>query len=542
MGFGYWCKSRESAPAAEHDRTEIAKGNRQMQAFDANGGPRAPALTALLLMLGLVVTGCGNIGDRYERNLANNPPTQPPPTDPPPSQVLAAKIFSPSWARVGLEMELDGSGSTGGTVDQLSYAWSITSAPVGSTAQLQGAQQPVALFVPDVEGAYEFRLVVGRGGESNAAVSATTVVPPATFISRVQTGVLEWTDFNSNTLETIVLDHPVNLDRTLFMMTVRAERTNPRFARYSPTYEFIDDRTIEIRTGSSPNDPMFVSWTVVEFTPETVIGVQRGTVDRGLSPTDQLDIALAKPVDPSRSFVVPLLHQTESVHAYDKENAFTAALSASGATLRLESQGRPIPGNTLSQWQVIEFTADSGVDVRAYILDIAADQEIQRFTIDPVSPRNAFLMSGGNSIGFTNVNFPVRQAFRAYFVDGETIEVQKNNSGITRTDMRAVVYVVSVAGAEVYPYFGSFPIGSAFPVAQPSWAPIDRSSYDPVVMTGWNAFQFVYGATDSTRHTDIMFTVSLNPAADGVQVQRGGVDSTQTLREFSGFVVAWPRN
>jgi hypothetical protein len=490
---------------------------------------------------GILVAGCGNIADKYERNVAGSPPTTSP--EPPPSQQeLGARIFSPSWGRTGLELELDGRGSTGGTPQQLTYLWTLRSAPQGSTATIADASLPVARLLPDLEGQYEIGLEVRRGTESDSASSITTVVGPVNFISRVQTGLVEWTDFDSNTVEIVTLDHEVDPSRSLFMMTVRAERINPRFARYTPTYEFIDNRTIQIRTGSTPNDPMYVAWTVVEFDPAAVIGVQRGTVDRGLGDSELTEIALARPVDPRRSLVVPNLHQTQSVHTYELPNAFTARLTDDGAAIRLQSIGRPDPGTTLSQWQVVEFAQDSGVDVQPLELLVRPSPEFQRFKFEPVSLRNTFVMGGGTRIVSANTTFPVRQAHLAYLIDPETIEIRKSVNGSNPAEYFIQLYVVSVAGAEVYPFGGVFPDGSAFPETQPSWNPIDRAAFDPVVMSGWNAFQFVWGNDDNTAHTDMIYTVELNAGADGVTVERGRIESGRRLRAYNGYVVAWPRN
>ena len=491
----------------------------------------------LVLGLLLALSGCGNIGDEYEKNRAAS---QLPPTPPPTTDVLEAKIFSPSWARVGLEMELDASGSTGGAPGELAYAWTLAAAPVGSNAQLQDAQSVRALFVPDVEGVYEFSLAVERDGESDGASSQTTVVPPASFVSTVQTGVVAWTDVRANLVETITLDQAVDVSRSLFMMTVRTERTNPRYARYSPRYEFLDDRTIEITMGAPPNDPLFVAWTVLEFTPEAVVGVERGTVDRTVGDAGRLEIPLDRPVDPSRAFVVPILHQTGINFAYEIPHAFTATLTADGSAVALRSNGNPDPGKTLSQWQVVEFTADVGVTVSLYELDIAPGQEFQRFPIEVVSPRDTFLVSAGADIVYTNTQFPVRQAYRARLADGETIEVRKNNIGTTKSEYTIALYAISVAGARVEPFEGAFQIGEAVPATLPSWPAFDRDRFDPVVMSGWTAFQFIWGSSETTKHADLLYTVELNPLADSVHIERGEANSA-SYREFSGYVVGWPR-
>ncbi|MES2960372.1 MAG: PKD domain-containing protein [Pseudomonadota bacterium] len=75
---------------------------------------------------------------------------------------------------VGATVELDGSGSVDTDGDLLTYSWSITSKPAGSTAQLSytdGADDPAPTFVADVAGVYVIGLVVGDGKANATPVS-----------------------------------------------------------------------------------------------------------------------------------------------------------------------------------------------------------------------------------------------------------------------------------------------------------------------------------------------------------------------------------
>jgi len=60
--------------------------------------------------------------------------------------------------RVGETATLDGSNSI--ALDSLAYAWSFTSKPDGSDAELQNASTATPSFVPDVKGTYRVQLVV----------------------------------------------------------------------------------------------------------------------------------------------------------------------------------------------------------------------------------------------------------------------------------------------------------------------------------------------------------------------------------------------
>ena len=80
---------------------------------------------------------------------------------------------------VGATVELDGSGSLDADGDLLSYSWSFTSKPAGSTAQLSYidgvADDPAPTFVADVPGVYVIGLVVGDGKAYSTTQASVTV-------------------------------------------------------------------------------------------------------------------------------------------------------------------------------------------------------------------------------------------------------------------------------------------------------------------------------------------------------------------------------
>ncbi|HEX7079756.1 MAG TPA: PKD domain-containing protein [Gammaproteobacteria bacterium] len=63
---------------------------------------------------------------------------------------------------------LDGSASTDADGDPLSFAWSLTAVPAGSTAVLGSADTPAPTFVADVAGTYVAQLIVSDGTASSA--------------------------------------------------------------------------------------------------------------------------------------------------------------------------------------------------------------------------------------------------------------------------------------------------------------------------------------------------------------------------------------
>lgn len=79
--------------------------------------------------------------------------------------------------QIGTAVSLDGSGSSDADGDSLTYAWSITSKPSGSSASLSGATSISPSLTPDLEGDYTIRLIVNDG---TVASASDTVVVEAT--------------------------------------------------------------------------------------------------------------------------------------------------------------------------------------------------------------------------------------------------------------------------------------------------------------------------------------------------------------------------
>jgi hypothetical protein len=95
---------------------------------------------------------------------------------------------------------LDGSGSSDSNSDPLSYAWSITAKPTGSSATLSDASAVNPTFTPDVTGSYILQLIVNDGLASSA--SATVIITAVNVAPVANSGLPQ----NINTTETVTLD------------------------------------------------------------------------------------------------------------------------------------------------------------------------------------------------------------------------------------------------------------------------------------------------------------------------------------------------
>ena len=94
----------------------------------------------------------------------------------------AAPVASAGAAQsvtAGAIITLDGRSSSDANSDELSYSWSFTSKPTGSSAALSNATSAQATFIADVAGDYVLRLVVSDGFADSSASTVTVSVAGA---------------------------------------------------------------------------------------------------------------------------------------------------------------------------------------------------------------------------------------------------------------------------------------------------------------------------------------------------------------------------
>ena len=91
---------------------------------------------------------------------------------------------------------IDGSASTDANGDVLTYAWTLTSKPVGSTATLTSATSAKPTFIADIAGTYVASLVVNDGKVSSivATTSVAAVARIAGSFGLMQTGFISFCD------------------------------------------------------------------------------------------------------------------------------------------------------------------------------------------------------------------------------------------------------------------------------------------------------------------------------------------------------------
>ena len=89
---------------------------------------------------------------------------------------------------VGVPVTLDGSASEGPSGAPVSYQWTLTSKPSGSTAFLSGAGSVRPTFTPDVAGAYMATLVVHANGVASQPDSVSVTCSTGNIAPRANAG------------------------------------------------------------------------------------------------------------------------------------------------------------------------------------------------------------------------------------------------------------------------------------------------------------------------------------------------------------------
>ena len=98
---------------------------------------------------------------------------------------------------IGNIIQLDGSGSSGSGSGELTYRWSVSSAPSGSTAELNNSTIVNPSFTPDKIGRYVLNLIVSDGSNFSRPDTVTiSVIDDIPREARYGTAIFGEDNFN----------------------------------------------------------------------------------------------------------------------------------------------------------------------------------------------------------------------------------------------------------------------------------------------------------------------------------------------------------
>lgn len=172
---------------------------------------------------------------------------------------------------VGSVVALDGSASGDANGNALTYKWSLTSKPTGSSALLSNTTAIKPTFTADVEGAYVVSLTVNDGKTDSTAATVTVTAsnaPPVANAGSAQTGII--------TGATVTLDgstsHAVNGGTLTYNWSFTSFPTpnapillltDPVKPTFKPSLAGTYEISLVVYEGKTPSPPATVTVTVI---------------------------------------------------------------------------------------------------------------------------------------------------------------------------------------------------------------------------------------------------------------------------------------
>lgn len=172
--------------------------------------------------------------------------------------VNTAPVANPGAAQsvtTGALVTLNGTASSDAEGDKLTYAWTLTAKPVGSTVALAGATSAVPIFAADLAGTYIFSLTVNDGKASSAA-KTVTVTASAAGTGPVNTAPVA--NVGSRQVIQVVAGKTFNLDGTVVPSVVTYTTVNGQLVPEVRTYVHLSGSA----SSDADGDPMTYSWSV----------------------------------------------------------------------------------------------------------------------------------------------------------------------------------------------------------------------------------------------------------------------------------------
>ena len=136
---------------------------------------------------------------------------------------------------VGATVTLNGAASSDANGDQLTYAWTLTSKPTGSSAALMNPTSATPSFTADVAGAYVVSLVVNDGSLNSNAATVTVTAAVANVAPVANAGAAQ--NVGTGTLVTLngAPSSDANGDQLTYAWTLTSKPTGSSASLTNPT-------------------------------------------------------------------------------------------------------------------------------------------------------------------------------------------------------------------------------------------------------------------------------------------------------------------
>ncbi|WKN44407.1 PKD domain-containing protein [Tunicatimonas pelagia] len=392
--------------------------------------------------------------------------------DPEPvGQPPVANAGSDLEAAVGSSVTLDGTGSSDPEGQTLTYAWSLTTRPDGSSASIGSATQATTTFTPDVAGTYVATLTVtdedGNTDTDEATITAEEAVgePPVVFIVN-EDGQQISEDAENNTVTvgtsyaldgSNTIDPDTEADELTFTWeiaeapdgsttaTINSTNENPDEASFVP--DVIGEYTIRL-TVEDPDGNSATAEVTIEADANPVLINSNITEDRTLTDVFSDPTLPDYRVTRSISTTAVLTVEPGVIVEFD-ENALLTVASGGGALVADGETDNKITFTTSNpdggiRWGGIYFSSQDGRNILDNVaITFAGGTNMRDFADFVDVPANIGLGQGAK-LAITNTEITNSGGYGMYIRFGELIGFSNNN--VSNNTLSGVGLPINIAG------------------------------------------------------------------------------------------------
>ena len=318
----------------------------------------------------------------------------------------------------------------------------------------------------------------------------------------------------------------VDLSRSIVMITQSNAANEERIKRHIFRADLSTSTNVRlIRHESRFAKDVIVEWTVVEFDTGVIENIQSGSVDR----TSAVQNTAITAVDLEKSFVVTSL--TTNLSENLTSAPATASLSST-TNLVLESATAPTSGQSFYNYQVVEFLSTAGVDIQQVSSTGVGYAGTDVQTITAVDTEKTFIASGG-FLTDSSINVIIRGSATLDLTSTTEVTATRTTAGSQLGNATFNYYVVELTGSanKVEKIDVTFLDTDTSKTA--SWTALSttKTALFDTFSLGNRVIDVTSGGSADDRNN--LFSVSLNPGADGATVTRGGVDDAYRVISYA---------